>query len=171
MAPISAVVFRPPGCLRSVAARPFTAEGIPMQEARYREYIHRFNEEDDTAFDDYLAPGMHMKNGTLEFTGVDGMKHHYNVNIWPHFVEKLTVPRFVSDDGTVAIQMNTLFTAKHDAAETIFGPVREGETFEFDGLIMYSLDETDRFTDILVAYNSFVHTDLAGDRRDLGIPH
>lgn len=142
-----------------------------MDESRFREYIRRFNEEDDTAFDDYLAPTMHMKNGTLEYTGVDGMKHHYNVNIWPHFVERLTVPRFVAGDGILAIQMNTLFTARHAASDTIFGPVREGETFEFDGLIMYSLDETDRFDDILVAYNSFVHTGLDGIRRDLGIPH
>ncbi len=38
-------------------------------------------------------------------------------------------------------------------------------------MIMYEIDETDRFSDILVAYNSFVHTDRAGNRRDLGIPH
>jgi len=49
--------------------------------------------------------------------------------------------------------------------------VRGRETFEFDGLIRYDLDETDRFADIVVADNSFVHTDLAGERRDLGIPH
>lgn len=142
-----------------------------MEESRFREYIARFNAEDDTAFDDYLAPDMHVKNGTLEYTGVDGMKHHYMVNIWPHFVEKLTVPRFVSDKRTAAIQMNTLFTARRDTAETIFGPVKAGETFEFDGVIMYQLDDTDRFSDILVAYNSFVYTNAAGERRDLGIPH
>ncbi|GAA5026953.1 nuclear transport factor 2 family protein [Microbacterium fluvii] len=142
-----------------------------MQEARFREYIRRFNEEDDTAFDDYLAPDMHMKNGTLEFDGVDGMKHHYRDLIWPHFVERLTVPRFVSDDGRAAIQMNTVFTAKHDADDTLFGAVKKGETFQFDGVIMYEIDDTDRFADILVAYNSFVYTDLEGNSRDLGIPH
>ena len=142
-----------------------------MDEARFRQYIRRFNAEDDTAFDDYLAPTMHMKNGTLEYTGVDGMKHHYNDNIWPHFVERLTVPRFVGAPGRIAIQMNTLFTARRDTADTIFGPVRSGETFEFDGVIMYELDDTDRFCDILVAYNSFVHTDSDGVRTDLGIPH
>jgi hypothetical protein len=47
-----------------------------MREARFREYIRRFNAEDDTAFDDFLAPDMHMKNGTLEYTGVQGMKDH-----------------------------------------------------------------------------------------------
>ncbi|WP_062378307.1 nuclear transport factor 2 family protein [Demequina pelophila] len=142
-----------------------------MREERFRDYIRRFNEEDHTAFDDYLAPDMHMKNGTLEFTGIEGMKHHYRDLIWPHFVERLTVPRFVSSDTTVAIQMNTLFTARRDNPESLFGPVREGETFEFDGLIMYRLDEHERFADILVAYNSFVHTDLEGNTRDLGIPH
>ncbi|MFH8251230.1 nuclear transport factor 2 family protein [Microbacterium sp. B2969] len=142
-----------------------------MREETFREYIRRFNAEDDTAFDDYVAPDMHMKNGTLEFTGVDGMKDHYRNKIWPHFVERLTVPRFLADEGRLAIQMNTLFTAKHNAPDTLFGPVRAGETFEFDGIIMYELDDTDRFADILVAYNSFVHTDLAGTRRDLGIPH
>jgi len=138
---------------------------------RFDDYIRRFNAEDDTAFDDYLAPDLHLKNGTLEFTGVAGMKHHYRDLIWPHFTERLTVPRFVSGDGTVAIQMNTLFTARRDTEDTLFGPVLAGETFEFDGVIMYDVDETDRFADILVAYNSFVHTDRDGHRRDLGIPH
>lgn len=142
-----------------------------MLEAHFREYIRRFNDEDHTAFDDYLAPDMHMKNGTLEFDGVDGMKHHYNDLIWPDFVERLTVPRFVSDAGRAAIQMNTVFTAKHEAEQSLFGPVKKGETFEFNGVIMYEIDETNRFSDILVAYNSFVYTDSDGNKRDLGIPH
>ena len=142
-----------------------------MDRARFDEYIRRFNDEDLTAFDDYLAPDMHMKNGMLEFDGVSGMKHHYRDLIWPDFAERLTVPRFVSDEDCAAIQMNTLFTAKHDAEGSLFGPVKKGETFEFNGVILYQIDETDRFTDILVAYNSFVHTDLDGNTKDLGIPH
>lgn len=142
-----------------------------MNEKRFREYIRRFNAQDDTVFDEYLSPTMHMKNGTLEFTGVDGMKDHYRNLIWPYFTELLTVPRFVGGDGRLAIQMNTLFTARQDDNDTLFGPVRGGETFEFDGVIMYELDDVDRFAGILVAYNSFVHTARDGVRRDLGIPH
>lgn len=141
-----------------------------MDEPRFREYIRRFNAEDATAFDDYLAPDMHMVNGALEYTGVQGMKDHYG-RIWGSFSEVLTVPRFVTDGSTIAIRMNTLFTALHDAADTLFGPVEAGETFEFNGLVMYELDDTDRFAEIQVAYNSFVHTDRAGQRRELGIPH
>lgn len=142
-----------------------------MDEPRFREYIRRFNAEDDTAFDDYLSPTMHMKNGTLEYTGVQGMKDHYIGNIWGRFREVLNVTRFVTDGPTLAIRMNTMFTALHDHADTIFGPVKSGETFEFNGLIMYHLDESDRFDDIQVAYNSFVFTALDGSTRDLGIPH
>lgn len=142
-----------------------------MKHERFAEYIARFNAEDDTAFDDFLAPNMHMKNGTLEFTGIDGMKNHYQGNIWGNFRELLAVPRFVSDDTTAAIQMNTLFTALKDNPDTIFGPVKTGETFEFNGVIMYQLDENERFADILVAYNSFVFTDSEGNSKDLGIPH
>ncbi|GAB3615869.1 hypothetical protein GCM10027416_04260 [Okibacterium endophyticum] len=141
-----------------------------MDESTFMEYIRRFNDEDDTAFDDYLHPALHMKNGTLEFTGVDGMKHHYRDLIWGRFREVLDVRRFVGDGDRIAIQMRTLFTALHHQGESLFGPVEKGETFEFNGLIMYELEEG-RFRDILVAYNSFVFTDLSGNSRDLGIPH
>lgn len=141
-----------------------------MDEATFMSYIRRFNEEDDTAFDDYLHPDMHMKNGMLEYTGVDGMKDHYLGKIWGRYRETLVVKRFVSAGDTLAIQMYTHFEALYDLAESLFGPVRKGETFEFDGLIMYQL-EGGRFRDILVAYNSFVHTGLDGVKRDLGIPH
>lgn len=142
-----------------------------MQEADFREYIRRFNEEDDTAFDDYLAENMHMRNGTLEYTGIDGMKHHYRVNIWPHFVERLEVPAYVSDGKRIGIKMLMHFTARRDNDDTIFGPVKAGETFDFDGIIMYELDAEGKFADIQVAYNAFVFTNVAGERRDLGIPH
>lgn len=142
-----------------------------MQRERFDEYIRRFNKQDETAFEDFLSPTMRMKNGTLEYTGVDGMKNHYRNNIWGTFDEWLDVRQFVSDDHGVAIQMFTRFTATRDEPNTIFGPVTVGELFEFNGVIIYRLDETDRFADIIVAYNSFEHIDLSGARVDLGIPH
>lgn len=142
-----------------------------MQEAKFREYIRRFNEEDDTAFEDYLADNMHMKNGTLEYDGIDGMKHHYRVNIWPNFIEQLTVPEYVSDDTHIAIKMKTHFIVRADNDDTIFGKVKQGETFDFDGIIMYTLDADEKFASIQVAYNAFIYTNAAGEQRDLGIPH
>ena len=40
-----------------------------MDRATFDDYIRRFNEQDMTAFEDYLAPDMHMLNGSLEYTG------------------------------------------------------------------------------------------------------
>ena len=51
------------------------------------------------------------------------------------------------------------------------GPVLEGETFEFRGVISYRLDEDGRFADILVAYNSFTGTRRDGTTVELGLPH
>ncbi|MFM6978345.1 MAG: nuclear transport factor 2 family protein [Micrococcales bacterium] len=139
-------------------------------KTKFDDYIRRFNARDLTAFEDYLHPQMHMQNGMLEFDGVEGMKHHYRDLIWPDFSEELFVTNFMSDNDQIAIKMYTLFTAFHDKVDSLFGPVRKGETFEFDGLIMYKVED-DLFKNILVAYNSFIYTDLQGNKKDLGVPH
>lgn len=140
-----------------------------MLRARFDDYIRRFNEEDPTAFDEFLAPDMKMLNGALEFQGVAGMRDHYENRIWPHFVEKLNVLRFVSDEHTLAVKMWTRFTARHDG-ETLFGAVREGELFDYRGLILYDIVDG-RFASITVAYNSFVNTKVTGEIIDMGMPH
>jgi hypothetical protein len=140
-----------------------------MQRSRYDEYIARFNAEDPTAFDEFIAPDMKMLNGALEFEGVEGMRDHYENKMWPFFHERLHILRFVSDETCLAVQMWTNFTAKRDA-ETIFGPVVEGEQFDFRGLIMYDI-RAGRFTRIVVSYNSFANTRLDGRVIEMGVPH
>jgi hypothetical protein len=137
--------------------------------ATFDDYIRRFNAQDETAFDDYLAPDMRMLNGALEFSGVEGMKRHYAL-IWAGFSEELHVERFVSDEETLAIRMWTHFTALKDDAASLFGSVRAGETFDYRGVIMYHL-AGGKFSQIQVAYNSFAHTRLDGERVEFGIPH
>jgi len=141
-----------------------------MRRDEYDAYIRRFNDEDPTAFDDYISPHMRMLNGGLEFQGVQGMRDHYENRIWPYFDEKVNVLRYVSDDTLLAVQMWTHFVAKHDAAETLFGPVVTGDAFDFRGLVLYELEDG-RFSSITVAYNSFVRTGVDGAARDLGMPH
>ena len=140
-----------------------------MTKERYMEYINRFNAQDMTAFDDFIAPDMHMINGTLEYTGVQGMKDHY-AKIWGRFSEDLTIERFVSDEKHLAVHMWAHFTAMIDDEASIFGPVRKGENFDFRGLIMYDL-ENGQFKRIQVAYNSFTFTNFKGEITDIGIPH
>jgi len=140
-----------------------------MNRETFDDYIRRFNARDMTAFETYLAPNVKITNGTLDLYGVQGMKDHYS-RIWRTFTEELHIERFVSDEDTLAVQMWTHFTAMLDDSESLFGPVRAGETFDFRGLIMYRIEDG-RFTDIRIAYNSFIYTNLEGEAVDWGIPH
>lgn len=141
-----------------------------MERADFDTYIRRFNAEEPGAFEDYLAPGVRMLNGTLLLRGVGEVKAHY-AKIWHAMRESLNVERFVSDAATVAIQMRTHFEVRHDDPASPFGAVRAGETFDYHGLIMYRLRADGKFEDIKVAYLSFVRTGLDGKATDLGIPH
>ena len=141
-----------------------------MERARFDEYVRRFNAEDASAFDEFLAPDMHMQNGGLHFDGVQGMKDHY-ARIWGRFKETLQVRRFVSDGRHLSVHLNTHFEALRDDADTPFGSVRRGECFDYDGIVFYDLDATGRFSSIQVSYLSFVRTDLNGVRHSLGLAH
>jgi len=140
-----------------------------MKKEVFDNYINRFNRRDATTFEDYVHPNATIINGRLEIRGMQGMKDHY-AKIWKGFSEELHVERFVSDEHTLAIQMWTHFTAQKDDKESLFGPVKAGETFDFHGVIMYEL-ENDKFTSIRVAYNSFTYTNFKGETVELGIPH
>ena len=141
-----------------------------MDRQKFDDYIRRFNEEDPGAFEDYMAPDVRMLNGTLEINGVAAVQEHY-ARIWRAMREELYVERFVSDDTTIAIQMHTHFVVLADDPGSPFGHIRAGETFDFHGLIMYRLRDDEKYAEIKVAYNSFIYTNVAGERTDLGIPH
>lgn len=140
-----------------------------MERTRFDEYIARFNAEDASAFDDFLHPEMRMQNGGLVYHGVQGMKDHY-ARIWRTFREVLDVQRFVSDGDTIAIEMKTHFDALRPDADTPFGPVVEGDQFDYHGLIMYRMRDG-KFGDIRVAYLSFAHTAPDGTVTQLGLAH
>ena len=140
-----------------------------MERKVFDDYINRFNARDATAFEDYIDPNAKVINGTLEISGMQGMKEHY-AKIWKSFSEELHVERFVSDEHTLAIQMWTHFTVMKDDDDSPFGKVKAGESFDYHGIIMYQIVDN-RFTDIKVAYLSFTRTNLEGKTIELGIPH
>ena len=141
-----------------------------MERAAFDTYIRRFNAEQPSAFEDYMAPDVRMLNGTLLLRGVGEVKAHY-AKIWAAMRESLDVERYVSDADTVAIQMHTHFEVRHHDPASPFGAILAGETFDYHGLIMYRLRADGKFEDIKVAYLSFIYTDLDGKATDLGIPH
>jgi hypothetical protein len=141
-----------------------------VNRTEFDDYLRRFNEEDPTAFDDYIASDMKMLNGALEFSGVAGMRDHYENKIWPYFTEALEISAFIGNDQNVCVKMWAKFTAKK-AADTLFGEVKKGEQFDFRGLILYDLNSEGKFSSITVAYNSFTNTKVDGEVIEMGIPH
>jgi hypothetical protein len=140
-----------------------------VNRQRFDEYIRRFNAEDASVFDEFLAPDMALQNGGLRYRGIGAMKAHY-ASIWGRFRETLSVQRFVSDERSLAVHLNTHFEALRDDAQTPFGPVWRGETFDYDGIVFYDLDGG-RFAQIRVSYLSFVRTGLDGIVHSLGLAH
>lgn len=140
-----------------------------MNRSDFDDYVRRFNAEDPSAFEIYLAPDVTVQNGRLHYRGVLAMIDHY-AKIWGKFRETLQVERFVSDDATLAVELRTHFEALVDDAASLFGPVRAGETFDFHGIVMYRI-EAGRFADIRVSYLDFVRTGLDGAKTSLGIVH
>jgi hypothetical protein len=140
-----------------------------MNRSDFDDYVRRFNAEDATAFRSYLAPDVTVQNGGLQLYGVQAMIDHY-AKIWGRFRETLQVQRFVCDGATLAVELRTHFEALVDDPESLFGPVRAGECFDYHGLVMYRIEDG-RFKDIKVAYLEFMHTDLQGACTPLGIVH
>jgi ketosteroid isomerase-like protein len=89
-----------------------------MDRETFDDYIRRFNAQDATAFDDYIAPDMHMLNGGLELIGAEGMKEHY-AKIWASFSEELHV-----EDGRFAriqVAYNSFTNTKVDGEQVELG--------------------------------------------------
>lgn len=141
----------------------------PMDSRRFDDYIRRFNAQDASAFDEYLAPDVRVLNGGLVLDGVDAMQAHY-AKIWATFFEVVHVERRVADAHGLAAQMWTHFSARRDDAASTFGAVRRGDRFDFRGIVMYRI-ERGRFAEIRVAYNSFTRSDADGRVLQLGMPH
>ena len=57
-----------------------------MEREVFDDYINRFNAKDITTFEDYIDPNARVINGSLEITGMQGMKEHY-AKIWESFSE------------------------------------------------------------------------------------
>jgi hypothetical protein len=140
-----------------------------MQRQTFDDYINRFNQRDMTAFDDYIASDLTMQNGNLLFHGRQSMKDHYAL-IWSTFREELHVERFMSDEENIAIQMWAHFTAERSNPTSPFGAAAKGDTYDYRGLILYKIKDG-KFSDIRVAYLSFVHTGSDGKQINMGIPH
>ena len=141
-----------------------------MDLQAYRKYIEYFTSGDRRAFVDYFADDVVMQNGGTYLRGLGAVLEHYEQRIWPYFRETLKVGDIASDSSTAATMMSAHFEAVKDA-ETVFGKVRRGDQFDYNGVIFYNIRPDNRFSHVYVAYLSFTATPLGGSTITLPIPH
>lgn len=146
-----------------------TDAGRIVDRASFERYLGMFNRKDPAAFETYFAPDVRMSNGGLVFEGIPAVKEHYR-KIWGSMDEKVIVEEFLFDGKTLAVQLHAIFNVPKDAQDTPFGPIRQGERFDYRGAVVYKLNEAGKFTDIKVAYYGFSRT-TDGVTRAMGMPH
>jgi hypothetical protein len=138
-----------------------------MDLATFEDYVRRFNAQDPTAFDRYIAPEIRVLNGTLLVDGREAMRGLY-MQIWSTFTETIIFDRFICSNEDIAVRMKAHFATIKDNTASPLGPVRAGETFDFSGVVLYRV-ENEKFSEITIAYNSFVHTDLDKNAVNRGV--
>ncbi|MGK9063740.1 nuclear transport factor 2 family protein [Stutzerimonas chloritidismutans] len=146
-----------------------TATGRVVDRESFQHYLDLFNRKDPAAFDTYYAPDVRMTNGGLVFNGIPEVRDHYR-QIWGAMDEEVKVEQFLFDGKTLAVQLHTVFSVPRDAQQTPFGPIRQGERFDFHGAVFYTLNEAGKFTDIRIGYYSFSRT-TSGVTHAMGMPH
>ncbi|MDZ5111359.1 nuclear transport factor 2 family protein [Pseudomonas putida] len=155
------------GAYASDSANP--QPGHIVDRASFEHYLELFNQKDPAAFEQYYAANVRMSNGGLVFNGIPEVEAHYR-NIWGAMEEQVIVEDFLFDGKTLAVQLHTIFLVPRDAAQTPFGPIRQGERFDYHGPVFYKLNEAGQFTEINVGYYRFTRT-TDGVTRSMGMPH
>jgi hypothetical protein len=140
-----------------------------LNRAGFDNYIAMFNDKNPLAFEAYYADNMRMQNGHMVLNGIPEVKEHYR-KIWSVMKEELTVVNYVSDGDSLAVELKAHFTARKDAADSPFGKVKQGENFDYHGVILYKINHLGKFYDIKVAYLDFTRT-TDGVTQSLGMAH
>ncbi|WP_221800912.1 nuclear transport factor 2 family protein [Oceanobacter mangrovi] len=140
-----------------------------INHASFENYIAMFNRKDPGAFEAYFADDIVMQNGHMVLNGIPAIKEHYR-KIWSVMKEELNVVNYTSDGDNLAIEMKTHFTVIKDSDNSPFGKIKQGENFDYHGVIMYKIDAFGKFYDIKVAYLDFTRT-TDGVTKSLGMAH
>lgn len=134
-------------------------------------YIGKFNQQDHSGFEEFFAPNIKMFNGGLVFDGVEAVKAHYR-QIWAVMKETLHVKEYLPVSASrLVIELHTHFDVPESKTDTPFGAIIAGQQFDFHGLILYKIDENDRFYEVHVSYFDFIKTDVDGTKINIGMPH
>lgn len=86
--------------------------------------------------------------------------------------ETLNVKEYLPvNDTHLVIKLHTYFDIPESQTKTPFGEIRQGQQFDFHGLMLYKIDENQQFYEVHISYFNFIKTDADGTKTNLDMPH
>lgn len=113
-----------------------------MNRKQYQDYLDAFMRQDFDGFSRYYTDDVvfNLSGGKKIIHGRQGIVDFYR-NVFERIREQLTVVWFAGDESTVAVEVDTVFTALADWPDFISRPMKAGEQFAITSWAHYTLRE------------------------------
>ncbi|HUN26485.1 MAG TPA: nuclear transport factor 2 family protein [Steroidobacteraceae bacterium] len=112
--------------------------GTLEERQAYREYTRAFSNADFERFGAYYTDDVVCELARMELRGKHALLEFYR-EMFKSVRESLTVNHFVADDGGIAADITSQFTALADAPAFVVAPLRKGEFVRLRVLVYYTL--------------------------------
>ena len=113
-----------------------------MDRATYQDYLDAFMRGDFEGFSKYYADDVvfSLSGGKKLIHGKQGIIDFYR-DVLARITERLDVTYFVSDEHGLAVEVDTVFTAKADWPDFIAGPMKKGDELRITSWAHYTLKD------------------------------
>lgn len=112
-----------------------------MDEAGFRDYVSRFNEDDFEGFGAYYADDVEFNIGDrYRIVGRENVVEFYR-EVADRVDETLTVRDVLVDGDRIAAEVETEFHALEDCPDFVAGPMEAGETIEIESFVHYWVED------------------------------
>lgn len=112
--------------------------GAPEQRQAYLEYTRAFSNADFDRFSQYYTDDVVCELGSIVLRGKSGILDFYR-EMFKTVRESLTLHHLIADDGGIAADITSQFTAVADAPKFVVAPLRKGEFVRVRVLVYYTL--------------------------------
>ncbi len=112
--------------------------GTLEQRQAYLEYTRAFSNADFDRFSRYYTDDVVCELGSIVLRGKDGIVDFYR-EMFKTVRESLTLHHLIADDGGLAADITSQFTAVADAPTFVVAPLRKGEFVRVRVLVYYTL--------------------------------
>jgi len=114
--------------------------GSPKRRRAFLEYARAFSNADFERFSQYYTDDVvcELTGPGIVLRGKDGIVHFYR-EMFKKVRESLTLHHLIADDGGIAADVTSQFTAIEDAPDFVVAPLKKGEFVRVPVFVHYEL--------------------------------